>query len=91
MAEISLLIGLFLFFVNSLTYFLFWIDKTQARNGGYRISENTLLLFSALGGSLSALFARRYLRHKTRKQPFGTLLFIIVGFQVGAIGWLLFT
>jgi uncharacterized membrane protein YsdA (DUF1294 family) len=89
--EIYPLAALYLLFVNSVTYAAFWIDKAQARNAGYRISENTLLLFSALGGSPSALLARSYLRHKTRKQPFVTLLFLIAGFQIGAIGWLLFT
>jgi uncharacterized membrane protein YsdA (DUF1294 family) len=90
-AEIYPLAALYLLFINSITYGAFWIDKTQARNAGYRISENTLLLFAALGGSPFALLARSLLRHKTRKQPFVTLLFLIVGVQVGAIGWLLFT
>ena len=88
--EIYPIAALYFLLVNSVTYAAFWIDKAQARKGGYRISENSLLLFSALGGSPSALLARSYLRHKTKKQPFAALLFLIVGVQAAAIGWLLF-
>jgi len=59
--------ALYLLLVNSITYAAFWIDKTQARKRGYRLSENALLLLSALGGSPCALLARSYLRHKTKK------------------------
>jgi len=82
--------ALYLLLVNSITYAAFWIDKTQARKRGYRLSENALLLLSALGGSPCALLARSYLRHKTKKQPFATLLFLIVGIQAIVIGWFLF-
>ena len=35
-----------------------------------------------LGGTVGALVARRRLRHKTRKQPFAALLFLIAGVQM---------
>jgi uncharacterized membrane protein YsdA (DUF1294 family) len=34
------------------------------------------------GGSAGALLARSRLRHKTRKQPFSTALYLIVGAHV---------
>jgi uncharacterized membrane protein YsdA (DUF1294 family) len=82
------LLPLYLFLINAATYFAFWIDKSRAQQGGYRISESTLLTLSFLGGSPAALFARRQLRHKTLKQPFTTQLFVIVALQVGVVVWM---
>lgn len=68
---------------------LFWFDKTQARNGDWRVRELTLL-GAALFGGVGAWFAQHLLRHKTRKQPFRTLLGVVVGSHllgVGAVFW----
>jgi uncharacterized membrane protein YsdA (DUF1294 family) len=87
--EVSLpIFALYLFVINAATYGAFWIDKSRARQGGYRISESTLLTLSFLGGSPAALFARQRLRHKTLKQPFTTQLFVIVALQIGAVIWI---
>ena len=50
------------------------VDKESARAGTWRISENTLILLSFIGGSLGALLASRLVRHKTRKQPIASIL-----------------
>ncbi|MFJ6023298.1 DUF1294 domain-containing protein [Brevundimonas sp. NPDC092305] len=55
------------------TFGLFWFDKSQARNGGRRVRERTLLVAALLGG-FGAWFGQHLLRHKTRKEPFRTLL-----------------
>ena len=52
---------------------LFWFDKTQARSHGRRVRETTLLLAAMVGG-VGAWAGQRLLRHKTRKEPFKTLL-----------------
>jgi Protein of unknown function (DUF1294) len=44
--------ALYLFLINAATYVAFWIDKSRARQGGYRISESPLLTLSFLGGSV---------------------------------------
>ena len=62
-------------------------DKRRALNGEYRIPEKSLLLVALLGGSLGALIACHALRHKTRKQPFRTLLIGIAALQIGATGY----
>jgi uncharacterized membrane protein YsdA (DUF1294 family) len=74
--------------VNFAAFLLFWLDKDAARRGLGRIPERTLLLVAALGGGLGALLAQQILRHKTRKQPFRTQLFLIVLAELIA-GWLL--
>lgn len=64
--------------LNVVTFCLFWWDKDAARNGGWRVSEASLLQFAFLGGSLGAVAAQRLLRHKTRKEPFRTQLMAIL-------------
>lgn len=64
--------------LNVVTFCLFWWDKDAARNGGWRVSEASLLQFALLGGSLGAVAAQRLLRHKTRKEPFRTYLMSIL-------------
>ena len=58
--------------------------------GERHISESDLLGLALIGGSPGALLARHLFRHKTRKQPFSTQLFVILALQVGAfIGFVL--
>jgi uncharacterized membrane protein YsdA (DUF1294 family) len=64
--------------VNLVTWRAFAHDKAQAIQGGWRVPENTLLLMALLGGWPAAKLAQRRLRHKTRKQPFGSLLHLSI-------------
>lgn len=75
--------------VNAWTILCFWQDKQRALGGGRRIREADLLGLALIGGSPGALLARRWFRHKTRKQPFSMRLYLIVAIQLGALlGWL---
>ena len=85
------LIGTFLLALNLFTMLRFSQDKQRAEAGERRIPEADLLGLALIGGSPGALLARRLFRHKTRKQPFSTWLFLIVALQAGAlIGFFLF-
>ena len=79
-----LIVALYLTGINLLTLVLFALDKHRARRGRWRISERSLLLFCLLGGTPGAYWARKKLRHKTRKQPFSTRLHMIVVMQAFA-------
>lgn len=70
--------------VNGLTILCFWQDKRRAVGGQRRIAEADLLKLALVGGSPGALLARRWFRHKTRKEPFSTRLLLIVAVQAGA-------
>ncbi|HEY0925346.1 DUF1294 domain-containing protein [Brevundimonas sp.] len=59
--------------LQAAVFCLFWFDKVQARNGDWRVRERTLLLGALFGGP-GAWLAQHLLRHKTRKEPFRSLL-----------------
>ncbi len=74
-----------LLIVNAWTVLRFWQDKQRAIAGERRIPESDLLGLALIGGSPGALLARRLFRHKTRKEPFSTQLFVIIALQAGTI------
>lgn len=67
---------------------LYGIDKAAARRDRRRIRESTLQLVALVGGWPGALLARRWFRHKTRKQPFGMILWGAVALNLGVVAWL---
>ena len=75
---------------NVVVFCVYWWDKQAARDGEWRVSENTLLTLALFGGSLGAVTAQQTLRHKTRKEPFRSTLMFIVGLHVVAAGFWIF-
>jgi uncharacterized membrane protein YsdA (DUF1294 family) len=76
---------------NAAAFALFAFDKAQARNHDWRVRETTLLLAALLGG-LGAWMGQHILRHKTRKEPFRTLLGIVIVAHllgIATVFWLL--
>ncbi len=73
--------ALYLLAINLAAFAAFWGDKRAARLGRRRIREATLLMLAVIGGTPAALTAQQVLRHKTRKDPFRTLLWTIAGVQ----------
>lgn len=57
--------------------------RAQCTRRPCRIPEADLLWLAVIGGSPGALAARHLFRHKTRKQPLLTRLWLIVAAQVG--------
>jgi len=74
---------LFLFFIyillNAGSFVLYGIDKSRAKNGKSRVSEQNLLIVSFLG-SIGALLGMEYFRHKTQKTIFKLLvpIFLVI-------------
>lgn len=86
MESSALLVGLaWLAAINVAAWIAFAGDKRAATRGAGRTPERTLLLLALLGGSPAAIAAQRILRHKTRKQPFATLLALIALAQGAAV------
>ena len=66
--------------INLCSFFMMLIDKKKARKRLGRISENSFLLLSALGGFVGIFIAGSLFRHKTIKRSFQ--IKIIFGFLV---------
>lgn len=76
--------------INLIAFFLFRYDKRAAERGAWRVRESTLLIFAFLGGSSGAVLAQQLFRHKTRKEPFRSILLTIALSHIAmALLWLL--
>lgn len=71
--------------INLWTMLRFWQDKAWARQGERGIPEADLLGLAVISGTPGALLARHLFRHKTRKQPFSTYLYLIGVVQLGLV------
>lgn len=79
-----------LLLVNIVTMVHFWEDERRAVAGAWRVPEASLLGLAAIGGTSGARLACRLFRHRTRKQPFATLLLLTGAVQAGALAGFLF-
>jgi uncharacterized membrane protein YsdA (DUF1294 family) len=77
---LELVVG-WLIAINALSASFFAWDKHQARKGGWRVRERSLLYVAFLGGSPAALASQQLLRHKTYKEPFRTRLWSVASFH----------
>ncbi len=80
-----LFVAVYLGVLNLATFLVFGWDKRAAAARRPRVPERALLTLAALGGGPAALLARPVFRHKTRKQPFGAWLALIVFLQAAAM------
>lgn len=62
----------------------YWLDKTAAQKGKWRIPEATLLMLGMFGGWPGAIVAQQALRHKTSKVSFRSTFWATVILNVGA-------
>lgn len=60
----------YLILINVIAFILFGIDKQKAKRRSRRISEATLLLQAAIGGSIGAWLGMTLFRHKTLHKKF---------------------
>ena len=65
----------FLAFVSLITFFIFGIDKHNAKNNKERIKEKTLLFYTTFGGAIGAFIGRIIFRHKTDKIYFSMTIY----------------
>ena len=76
------------FAASILTYFVYALDKSAAREGAWRTPESTLHLFALVGGWPGALIAQQLLRHKSKKRSFRVVFWVTVVLNFGAFIWL---
>jgi uncharacterized membrane protein YsdA (DUF1294 family) len=75
------IVAAYLLLISLVTFAAFAWDKHCSRTGRQRIREETLLGMAAIGGTIGALIGQHWLRHKTRKEPFRTMLYMIAAVQ----------
>jgi uncharacterized membrane protein YsdA (DUF1294 family)/cold shock CspA family protein len=73
--------------LSLVTFGIYGYDKAQAQGGGPRVPEAVLHLLGLLGGTPGAFIAMRMFHHKTSKQSFQTVFWLIVAVQLGALMW----
>ena len=79
---------IYLVAVNLIAFIVYGLDKLQAKRGGWRISESTLLWLAAAGGSVGALTGMQTWRHKTLHKKFTLGVPAILLVQLALIVWL---
>ncbi len=75
--------------LNVATFVAYAMDKSAARSGSWRISENQLHLLALLGGWPAAWWAQQWLRHKSHKTEFRTVYWATVLLHCAALALLL--
>lgn len=68
--DTELIFLVYLSFINIVAFITIAIDKRKAKKKNYRISENTLIIISIVGGSIGTLLGMTIFRHKTKKKKF---------------------
>ena len=81
------LAALYLLAVNAAAFAAMAADKRRAVHDQRRIPERTLLNIALIGGALGAVAAQQMLRHKTRKEPFRTQLWLIATAWTALLWW----
>lgn len=76
------LIVAYVIIINCVAFGAFALDKYLAKKHMWRISERTLLTMAVFGGTIGAITGQQMLRHKTYKQPFKSMLFMIPILQI---------
>jgi uncharacterized membrane protein YsdA (DUF1294 family) len=66
------------------------VDKSAAKAGRGRVSEQTLLTLGLLGGWPGALIAQQVFRHKTRKRSFRRMFWLTVLINVAVLAGLVY-
>ncbi|MDD2698107.1 MAG: DUF1294 domain-containing protein [Arcobacteraceae bacterium] len=84
---------LYILILTLSTFLLYTFDKLQALRSGInvsRVSEQTLLLIALLGGSIGAILAMMFFRHKIKKTSFLIKFGIVIVIQI-SLGYYLYT
>src|SRR6185369_815210 len=82
-------LGLYLV-ASAVSFLLYKHDKSAAEKGRWRTKENTLHVFSLIGGWPGAFVAQKLLRHKSSKESFRNLFWATVVINCVGLSWVFF-
>ena len=83
-----MILTVYLCVVSLIAVFVTITDKIKAKHGKWRIPESTLLMISALGGSVAMYLTMHTIRHKTKHIKFMAGIPLIMVFQAVILWWL---
>ena len=73
---------------SAFTFLVYAKDKRAARRNRWRTPEGTLHTLALIGGWPGALIAQQVLRHKSRKNAFQLMTWMMIVLNCSAFGWL---
>ena len=88
MKDIHFAAAVYLIVVNISAVAVYGWDKLSAKQGWQRVPEKILLLLALLGGSVGAMAAMTFFRHKTRHLKFIYGVPMIFVLQIAALVYL---
>ena len=88
MKDIHFAAAVYLLVVNISAIAVYGWDKLSAKQGWQRVPEKILLLLALLGGSIGAMAAMTFFRHKTRHLKFIYGVPMIFVLQIAALVYL---
>lgn len=80
-------IAIYLLIINAITFFVYGIDKWQAKHNKWRTPEATLLLLAVIGGSIGAWLGMKAWHHKTMHKKFKYGVPLIFLLQVALVAY----
>ncbi len=80
---------IYLIVINILGFLAMGLDKIKAKRGSWRIPENTLLMFTILGGGIGTIAGIYVFRHKTKKPKFTIGMPVILILEIMLIVYLM--
>ena len=75
--------------VSFITFGIYALDKSAAKNNQWRTREGTLHFLALIGGWPGALIAQKRFQHKSKKQSFQNIFFATIVFNCVFFVWLL--
>lgn len=76
------LVYAYLLIINAAGFLFMLVDKIKAKKNQWRISEGTLMLIAACGGSIGTLLGMHIWRHKTKHAKFTLGVPVILAVQI---------
>ena len=84
-AQFALFMVVLLAVINLGSIIAIWWDKRRAKQGKWRVKEETLLVWALVGGWPGGIWAMRRFRHKTSKGSFIAKYAFVVILNVAAV------
>ena len=75
-------IVIYLLVINVIGFLAMGFDKWKAKKGRWRIPENTLFMFTILGGGIGTIAGIYVFRHKTKKLKFTVGMPVILVLEI---------